>query len=176
MSPQLPSKAPGGGGAALEPPKRVLTSLCPISLHDPFLEGQSGGLLPRSQKGRERSPLPVLVPAASKPADQEVSIQQPSHTTAQSSRNPFYHLYLVHSAYSGFSGGRRKEKGSRSSADHPLWGAHSSGPSHCHYAPPQFPPRSCKPCLLQALRLSGRTSDRTCQSLSNLACAGCREG
>lgn len=37
MSPQLPSKTPGGGEAALEPPKQVLTSLFPISLHDPFL-------------------------------------------------------------------------------------------------------------------------------------------
>lgn len=71
--------------------------------------------------------------------------QQASHRTALSSRNPFYHLYLVHSAHFGFSGGRRKEKGSRSSADHSLWGAHSSGPSHGHHAPPSSHPGHASP-------------------------------
>lgn len=59
----------------------MLTSFCLIYLHDPFLEGQSGCLLPPSPKGRERSPLPVLVPAAYKAADQEVSISASRHLT-----------------------------------------------------------------------------------------------
>lgn len=77
MSPQPPSKAPEGGTCT----GATQAAQHPAGAYKPLSHFSPGCLLLPSQKERERSPLPVLVPAASKPVDQEVSISASKHLT-----------------------------------------------------------------------------------------------
>lgn len=108
--------------------------------------------------------------------------EQTSHRTALSWRNRLHTCISghLHHAYSGPLRWEREgaERESRSPG-HPLWGEHSSQPTHCcHPRHPGSQPGHVNPfpSKLSALRPSAQIPDTTSCSISDLAWAGFGEG